>query len=111
MQNNEVKIKGRAYRYTVSHTKSGRTICTFGLQFYNGKDQDGKSKYAFVNCKSFEDLKLVDKQDVFVIGRLAVDEWTDKQGQKKSSTSVVVEKLETEEKQEETTFNDDTVPF
>lgn len=109
MTNNEVKIKGRAYRYTVAYTKTGKTISTFGLQFYNGKDTEGKSKYAFVNCKCFSDLKLQDKQDVIVCGNLACDEWTDKNGAKQSRIVILVNNIITDKEPE--AFSDDSMPF
>ena len=99
--NNEIIIKGRVYKYEVRHTTTGKTVCRFGLQFWNGKDKDGKSIYAFVNCKGFDDFRLTDKQDVVVCGRLACEEWTDKQNNKRSAIVIFVNSIVQEETIEE----------
>jgi len=114
MLNNEVKIKGRSYRYNLSYTKSGKPVSTFGLQIYNGKDSEGKSKYAFVNCKCFNDLKLQDKQDVSIDGHIAVEEWKDKLGKNQSRTLIIVDKLDiggSIEQRQESVFEDDESPL
>lgn len=97
MQNNEIKIKGRSYRYKEFTTKNGKLITRFGLQFYNGKDFDGNSKYAFVDCKAFKSYGLVDKQDVTVIGTLSSEDWVDKEGNKKSNFVIIVDNVITEQ--------------
>lgn len=91
---NELKLKGRVYRYETKTTSSGKVVCRFGLQFYNGKDKDGKSKYAFFNCKGFEDFGLKEKQEVLIDGYIACEEWSDKQGQKKSSIVAIVKSID-----------------
>ena len=101
---NEIKLKGRVYRYETKQTSTGKTLCRFGLQFYTGKDKDGKSKYAFVNCKGFADYGLKEKQDVFVSGNLACEEWTDKEGNKRSALLILASSVGTEEPKEEKGF-------
>ena len=111
MTGNEVKIKGRVYNYKLFHTSKGNTIVNFGLQFYNGKDQQGYSKYSFVDCKGFNDYQLKDKQDVVVLGHLASEDWQDKQGNKKSKLCIVVDNVEYKEEKKEETFIEDSIPF
>ena len=110
MQENNLKIKGRVYKYEVKTTKNGKTLCRFGLQFYNGKDKDGKSMYAFLNCKGFNDYNLKEKQDIVLYGNIACEEWTDKQGVKRSSLLVLVNRIEAEEKKE-VKIDDNEFPF
>lgn len=111
MINNEIKIGGRVYKYTVFHTNKGNTIVNFGLQFYNGKDQEGKAKYSFVDCKGFREYPLKEKQEVVVLGHLACDEWTDKQGAKKNKLFIVIDNVEYKEEKKEETFIEDECPF
>ena len=99
--NNEIIIKGRVYKYEVRHTITGKTVCRFGLQFWNGKYKDGKNQYAFVNCKGFDDFKLTEKQDVVVCGRLGYEEWTDKQNNKRSAIVIFVNSVYQDEPIEE----------
>ena len=112
MQNNEVKIKGRVYRNTVFHTSKGKTISTFGLQFYNGKNVNGESQYCFVDCKCFgKEYPLSDKQDVVVFGHLGGEEWVDKQGNKKTRLCIIVDNLNYERKEENESFIEDEIPL
>lgn len=119
---NTVRLKGRVYRYEVRHSTKGKQICTFGLQFYNGKDKDGKSQYFFASCKGFgTDFKLKDKQDVIVNGKLAGDTWKDKEGKSADKLYIIVDSIEepTEQPKQETGFEfgweakeqDDAIPF
>lgn len=119
---NTVRLKGRVYRYEVRNTTSGKQICTFGLQFYNGKDKDGKSQYFFASCKCFgTDFKLKDKQDVIVKGKLAGDTWKDKEGKSADKLYIIVDSIEeqTEQPKQDTGFEfgweskeqDDSIPF
>ena len=112
MTGNEVKIRGRAYNYTVLHTSTGKTVIKFGLQFYSGKDSTGVSKYSFVDCKGFgKDYNLNEKQEVTVIGHLNCEEWTDKQGTKKSKLCIIIDNVECEANKKQTTFVDDKLPW
>ena len=101
MTKNTISIFGRVYKYQVRHTTTGKTVCRFGLQFWNGKDKDGKNQYAFVNCKGFDDFNLTEKQDVVVCGRLGYEEWTDKQGNKRSAILIFVNSIGQEEQPQE----------
>ena len=95
MENNEVKIKGWAYKYELKNTTTGKKMYNFGLKFYNGKDKEGKSKYTFINCKGFDkDYALKDKQEVVVLGSLAKDEWKDKDGKDNERFFIFVNSVE-----------------
>ena len=93
---NDVKIAGRVYKYNEFTTSKGKTIARFGLQFYNGKNAEGKSQYTFVDCKGFKSFGLNEKDDVIVFGHLGGEEWTDKQGSKRSRVCLLVESVDSQ---------------
>lgn len=94
MINNEIKLEGYSYKYELRNTPNGKKVCRFGLKFYNGKDKDGNSKYAFVSCKGFDDYALSDKEKVIVNGSLSQSEWTDKQGNQKKELQILVSSID-----------------
>lgn len=114
---NEIKIAGRAYRYTARKTKNDKTVCEFGLQYWNGKDQEGKSKYAFISCRGFEDFNLKDKQEIVVFGKIRSDEWVNKEGKQESKDKIYVDRVEPQEskqqqeKPKQDEFINDSIPF
>ena len=89
---NQVIISGKAYRPQVRQTKSGKSITTFGLSVWNGKDKDGKGIYCFIDCKCFTDESSL-SGEVTVSGRLAFDMW-EKDGKKFTKPVIIVDKLE-----------------
>lgn len=99
MFNNEVRIKGRAYRYEVKNTSGGKKVCTFGLSFYDGKDKEGKARYTFVNCKGFTDYDLKDKQEIVVKGNLSGYEYK-KEGLSIPAFQILVDTIENVETQD-----------
>lgn len=112
MIKNEIKIGGRVYRYNVFHTPKGKMIASFGLQFYNGKNVDGNSRYCFVDCKSFgKEYPLTEKQDVVVLGHLGGEEWVDKQGNKKTRLCIIVDNINYERKEKNENFIEDEIPL
>lgn len=89
---NIVKINGRTYRPESKQTKSGKTLTTFGLSVYTGKDKDGKSKYSFIDCKFFGNVQ--EKKDVELDGYIAFDSWTDKStGKQKTKPYIMVKEM------------------
>ena len=90
---NEIKIDGYVTNLKVYDTNNGKKMYRFGLKYYNGKDNEGKSKYAFINCKGF-DLNVSDKQKVLVDGYLTGEEWTDKECVRRTPTCVFVKSAE-----------------
>jgi len=89
---NQVIVSGRAYRPQLRTTKSGKSITTFGLSVYSGKDKDGKSKYNFIDCKCFSDESNL-SGDVVVVGKIGFDSW-EKDGKKFVKPLIIVDKLE-----------------
>ena len=89
---NNVHLGGYIYKPTERTTKSGKSITTFGMKIYAGKDADGKSIYEFINVKYFGHLvNNQGEKDVF--GRLGVDTW-EKDGVKHKNFVVVAESVE-----------------
>jgi single-strand DNA-binding protein len=81
-------------------TPNGLTICKFGLavnRVFNSNEGERREETVFVDCDAFgrqaETLsKYVTKgQPLFVEGRLKLDQWETKEGDKRSRLSVVVE--------------------
>jgi hypothetical protein len=110
---NEVKINGRVYNYEAKPTSTNKIMSRFGLQFYNGK-KDGKSTYAFINCKGFEDFGLEDRQDVIVTGTIRENSWLDQQGNKKGGEKeIFVSSVEPNEIKGNafSDIKDDSIPF
>jgi len=111
MFQNKVVISGRAYRPQVRTTKSGKSITTFGLSVYNGKDANGKGTYCFIDCKVFKDMSSL-TGDVLVDGKIAFDCW-EKDGKKFTKPVIIVNSLqvgneEPQNQNQETEFKDDT---
>lgn len=111
MFQNKVLITGKAYRPQVRQTKSGKSITTFGLSVYSGKDKTGKGIYCFIDCKVFEDLSNINGE-VEITGRLSFECW-EKDGKKFSKPIILADKVigdfagktPTEE------IKDDEIPF
>lgn len=107
---NQVIISGRAYRPQVRQTKSGKSITTFGLSVYNGKDRDGKSTYCFIDCKVFQDLSDL-SGEVNITGKIAFECW-EKDGKKFTKPIILVDRLMgdfTPKLEDE--IKDDDIPF
>lgn len=115
---NTLELNGKICQQKAITTSTGKTITIFSLNFYNGK-KDGKSQYAFIDCKIFSALDIVDKSNVNCKGWLGSESW-EKDGKKYSRivfyvkeievTSNVIKPLDSETKQVDD-FGDDIVPF
>ena len=46
---NELKLRGKACQ-----VKKFDWGCRFAINFYAGKNKDGKAQYSFIDCKSFK---------------------------------------------------------
>ena len=117
MQKNKVELSGYVANYKEYKTKNDKTISSFGLSIYNGKNKEGKPQYEFVNIKAFKELNLVDREYIELIGHLAFEKWKDKRGNEQKSTIVFADNVNimaspnkpSENKEDE--FIDDSVPF
>ena len=84
----------------LSYTPSNVAVCKFGMATnHKRKDKEGnmKEEVCFVDCVAFGRSGETFKQymskgrSVLVEGRLKLDQWTDKEGGKRSKHEVVVD--------------------
>ena len=113
---NQIVITGKAYNSKVHQTKNGKSITTFGLSIYNGKDANGKGTYCFIDCKIFEDKGDL-SGDVLIDGKIAFDCY-EKDGKKISKPIIIVNEVKIEQPTSQSTSPvaeqvpfDDTIPF
>ena len=82
----------------IKATKAG-SLMNFSLSFSNGKNKENKTKYAFINCTTFDDevIEAVSafgkKAKVLVTGRLAEDSYTNKEGKEIRQLKMIVENV------------------
>ena len=94
---NSVSASGRlTAKPELKYAKSGTAVCNFSICISNyDKNAEKKEKPNFFNCVCFghtaEALaKYLDKGDsVFVDGLLQQDQWTSKEGQKRTAVKIV----------------------
>jgi len=105
---NKVILTGRiANDLELKATTTGKSICEFRIATNRPVNRDGEKVADFVNCrvwnKSAENLvKYQTKGNLIaVIGRLQIDSYTDKEGNKRYSNYVLVEDLEFLERKKE----------
>lgn len=118
---NEIKLTGKIAFKKVITANSGKEFTTFSLGFYNGKDAEGKSKFGNVKTTLFGITDFNDADEVVVIGYLAQDNFTDKDGVARKNLSIIakiIEKSEfkqAEKKESKTSESieslDDSIPF
>jgi single-strand DNA-binding protein len=93
---NEVKLAGHlGADPEVRYTQNGKPVCKFrlGVSSKSGSDV-GKDETFWAHCTAFgktaEMIAGAAKgQAVFVNGKLTTNEWTDKDGQKRSQTQIL----------------------
>ena len=105
---NKIILTGRiANVLELKATTTGKSICEFRIATNRPVNRDGEKVADFVNCrvwnKSAENLvKYQTKGNLIaVIGRLQIDSYTDKEGNKRYSNYVLVEDLEYLERKKE----------
>ena len=105
---NKVIITGRiANNLELRATSTGKSICEFRLATNRPVNRDGERVADFINCrvwnKTAENLvKYQTKGNLIaVFGRMQVDTYEDKEGNKKYNTYVLVEDLEYLERKKE----------
>lgn len=91
---NEVKLNGKACNIKVRQLNNGRIMQTFGLCFYNGKDENKQTKYDFINCIYFGNTQLQDKQNIVIEGRLGINEYINKDHETIKTVQITVNHLE-----------------
>jgi single-stranded DNA-binding protein len=86
---NRVELSGELQRIDMKYIPSGAAICNFTLKNISGK------RTAYIYCKAWEEVGLRvggmrDGDYLEVQGRLEVEVWNDKNGEKKTKTVVNV---------------------
>lgn len=89
---NNLELNGKICQQKAITTSTGKTITSFSLNFYNGK-KDGKSQYAFIDCKMFSALDIEDKSMVDCKGWLGSESW-EKDGKKYSRIVFYVKEIQ-----------------
>jgi len=86
----------------LTYSQGGTAIAVFTIAInhkWKGKDNEVKEEVSFIDCKAFTGIAetianhLVKGNPIFVEGRLAVEKWESKDGEKKSRVRVIVEKF------------------
>lgn len=98
---NTVCLMGRLTRDPeLRHTQGGTAVASFTLAVYRGKGKsDGERITDFIDCVAWKGTaEIISKyfargQMAAVEGRIQVRDWTDKDGNKRKSTEVVVSKI------------------
>ena len=105
---NKVILTGRiANPLELRSTSTGKSVCEFRLATNRPVNRDGEKVADFVNCrvwnKSAENLvKFQTKGNLIaVIGRIQIDNYQDKEGNKRFNYYVLVEDLEYLERKKE----------
>ena len=98
---NKVILMGNLTRDPqLSNLPSGSSVTRFGMAVnrkWKGADGQQKEEVLFVDCDAFGKTGEVINQykhkgdSLLVEGRLALDQWTDKEGNKRSKHKIVVE--------------------
>ncbi|MBR1736799.1 MAG: single-stranded DNA-binding protein [Firmicutes bacterium] len=99
---NKVILMGRLtrdpeVRYTQNANGESLAITRFGIAVNKRFKREGEPDADFINCVAFGKTgeftgKYFKKgMMISVVGRLSVNNWTDKEGQKRTTTEVVVE--------------------
>jgi single-strand DNA-binding protein len=127
---NRVLLGGNLTRdIELRHTPQNTAVANFGMAVnrkYKGGDGQQHEETTFVDCTAFGRTAEVMGQylrkgrPVFIEGRLKLDQWDDKEGNKRSKLSVIVESfqfVDSGEKQQgpqrsgKTPPPDDDIPF
>ena len=98
---NKVFLAGRLTKKPeLKQTKSNKNVCEFSIAIGRGIEEDGVEKVDFVKCicwnKLAENLcKYQDKGDfILVDGSIRVENYTDKNGDNRYTTYVLVDNIE-----------------
>lgn len=119
---NEVHITGYVFKPEEKQLSNGKKLIRFALKYTNGKDKDGKWLNAFLPVKIFaEGLSLKDNAKAEVWGRIACDDWTDKEGKNHKTTYLFASRVESDNEQKANrqnwdnqstgATNENTMPF
>lgn len=98
---NKVIISGRFTKDPeIRYTQSKKAIASFRLAVDDGKGKDGEKKTQFIDFEAWEArAELIDRyftkgDPIQIIGKVVSENWTDKDGNKRTTTKVRVESIE-----------------
>lgn len=101
---NKVMLIGNLTRDPdLKYTAGNQAVCELGLAVnrrYKTKEGEDREETTFVDCEAWgkqaEILKqyLTKGRPLFIEGRLKLDQWEDKEGQKRSKMRVVIENFQ-----------------
>lgn len=98
---NKVIISGRFTKDPeIRYTQSKKAIASFRLAVDDGKGKDGEKKTQFIDFEAWESrAELIDQyfnkgDPIDIIGKIVSENWTDKDGNKRTTTKVRVESIE-----------------
>ncbi|MSQ90313.1 MAG: single-stranded DNA-binding protein [Phycisphaerales bacterium] len=101
---NKVLLMGNLTRdVELKHIAGNQAVAEIGLavnRSFKTKDGEDREETTFVDCEAWGRTAEVMKQylskgrPVFIEGRLKLDQWTDKDGQKRSKMRVVIESFQ-----------------
>lgn len=98
---NKVIISGRFTKDPeIRYTQSKKAIASFRLAVDDGKGKDGEKKTQFIDLEAWEArAELIDRyftkgDPIQIIGKVVSENWTDKDGNKRTTTKVRVESIE-----------------
>lgn len=97
---NKIFLMGRMTRNPeLRHTQNGTAVASFSLAVERQKSQDGSKQTDFIDCTAWRNTaefaaKYFTKgRMAVVVGRLQIQDWTDKEGNKRRSAEVLVDDL------------------
>ena len=98
---NTVILSGRLTKDPETrYTSTKKAVCSFSLAVDDGKGKDGEKKAVFIDCEAWESrAELIDRyfskgDPLDIIGKIVTETWEDKDGKKRKSTKVRVERIE-----------------
>jgi single-strand DNA-binding protein len=104
MNLNKVLIAGRLTKQPeVRTTPAGQSVATFSVatsRSWKDKNQQKQEKSSFHNCVAWGKLAdiigqyLVKGQEIYVEGRIETRDYTDKQGNKRYVTEIIVDQMQ-----------------
>ena len=111
---NKIVIAGRIVKKPeLKQTNNGKYVCDFGLAVNRGiKDQSGIEEVDFINCRCWNKLaenlcKYQDKGSFIIVeGNFRSENYTDKNGNKRYISYVMVENIEYTPKQRQEAQNE-----
>jgi single-strand DNA-binding protein len=97
---NSITVIGRLGRDPSSKVVNGMKVCAFSIAVDGRKAADGKKETLWLEVRAWEKLGdncqkyLVKGRQVAIIGELKVEEWTGRDGHKRTSVGVIANSVE-----------------